>query len=119
MANINLKFKGDEYTISENKAFEVGEAVEDVLTISEIAAMSENPKFFKIAKCFGVMLRFAGAKVSDKEVHSEMMREVSALGDDAEEAKTLLAAQAMHSLMAVLMDGAPLDEDEGETPEKT
>jgi len=118
MGNITLKFKGEEYTIAESQAFEAAEQVEDVLTISEIAAMQANPKFVKIAKCFGVLLRFAGCKVSDRDVHSEMMAEVMKMSeDDATEAKEMLAAQAIGSLMAVLLDGAPED-DEAEDPKK-
>lgn len=109
MPNINLSFKGETYTIRDDQAFEAAEAVEDVMTIPEIVAMQAAPKFTKIARCFGAMLRFAGVKVSDREVHQEMMREISAMEGDADvsEAKELLAAQAIAALLSVLMDGAP------------
>lgn len=115
MAGIKLSFKGEEYTIAEDRAFEAAEAVEDVMTIQDLSAMMPNPKFTKIARCFGALLRFAGAKVSDADVRSEMMREISALTseDDQEQAKGLLAAQAIESLLTILMDGAP----EGEATE--
>jgi len=119
MPNITLSFKGTDYKILENSAFEVAEEVEEIVTLAELAKMQTNPKFVKIAKCLGVMLRFAGAKVSDKDVHSEIIREIAGLSEeDAGAAKDMLAAQAIGSLMAVLMDGAPID-DEAPAPEKT
>lgn len=112
MANIKLTWKGKDYTIPEKKAFEVGDEIEDVLTLYELAAMGKRPKFHKLARCFGIMLRFAGCKVSDREVHSEMMTQIkSGAGED------MVAANAVNALMAVLLDGAP--EGDGDSPEKT
>lgn len=111
---ITLEFKGEFYKISDDQAFEAGEIVEDIVTLSDIAAWGQSPKFFKLAKCFGALLRFAGCKVSNQDVHSEMMAQVKGAGDGAEE---LLAAQAVGSLVAILMDGAPGDDgDEDAAP---
>lgn len=110
---IAVEFKGVVYEIPDSRAFEAGEAVEDIVTLPEIAAWGENPKFFKLSRCFGALLRFAGCKVSDKEVHSEMMAQVKRAGDGGEE---LLAAQAVSALVAVLMDGAPEDDGEDAAP---
>jgi len=113
MANITLTWKGKAYTIPEKKAFEVGDEIEDVLTLYELAAMGERPKFHKLAKCFGIMLRFAGCKVSDRDVHSEMMRQIKdGAGED------MVAANAINALMAVLLDGAPEVSGEGDQPGK-
>ena len=112
MASITLTWKGKTYTIPEKKAFEVGDQIEDILTLSELAAMAERPKFHKLARCFAVMLRFAGCRVSDMEVHSQMMTQIK---NGAQE--DLVAANAVAALMAVLMDGAPEDGGGG-SPEK-
>ena len=112
MAKINLSYKGKSYVIPEKKAFEVGDQIEDILTLSELAAMAERPKFHKLARCFGVMLRFAGCKVSDIEIHKQMMTQIKN-GQDED----LVAANAVAALMAVLMDGAPEGDGE-ESPEK-
>ena len=112
MPNIKLTWNGKDYTIPEKKAFEVGDQIEDILTLSELAAMATRPKFHRLARCFGVMLRFAGCKVSDREVHSQMMTQIK---NGQEE--DLVAANAVSSLMAVLMDGAPEDEG-GDSSEK-
>ena len=115
MRNIVLSFKGEEFTILENQAFEVGEAVEDVVTLPELASWGSRPKFFKLARCFGVMLRFAGCKVSDQDVHREMMANVASAEEGGEE---ILAAQAVGALVAVLMNGAPDGDDAEDAPEK-
>lgn len=102
MPNIKLTWAGKDYTIPEKKAFEVGDEIEDVLTLYELAAMSEKPKFHKLARCFAIMLRCAGCKVSDRDVHSEMMRQVrTGAGEE------MVAANAVNALMAILLDGAP------------
>ena len=108
---ITLKFKGEVYTIPDDRAFEAGEAVEEIVTLPELAAWGERPRFFKLARCFGALLRFAGCKVSDRDVHDEMMGEVKSGDDGVDE---LLAAQAVGSLVAVLMNGAPEDEEEAD-----
>ena len=112
MANITMTWRGKEYTIPEKKVFEVGDQVEDVLTLGDLAAMGLKPKFHKLAKCFGVMLRFAGCKVSDREVHSEMMRQIRESGDEQS-----VASNAVDALWTVLLDGAPEGDGDGE-PEK-
>lgn len=116
MADIVLTFRGAEYRIPDEKAFQVGELVEEIVTISEMAALLRNPKFHVIARCFGVMLRFAGCKVSDREVHREMMARVKS-GEPG--AGQMAAIEALMAIGAILMDGAPTEDDgDGEPPEK-
>jgi len=115
MNSISLSFKGKTYSISDDQAFQAGEVVEDIVTLPELARWGDAPKFFKLSRCFGAMLRFAGCKVSDRDVHAEMMAQVKSGGEDQQE---LLAAQAVGALIAVLMNGAPEDDGEGEVPEK-
>lgn len=111
MAAIVMTFRGAEYRIPEEKAFAVGEQVEDIVTLPELMSWGAAPKFYKVARCYGVMLRAAGAKVSDAEIHREMMAQIAEIGaaggGDAEGAKAVLATQAVGSLIAVLMDGVP------------
>lgn len=117
MPNIRLSFRGTDYVIPEGKVFEVGEAIEEIATIGEIASWGKSPKFHKLARCFGEMLRYAGCKISDREVFSDIMAQIKAAGDEIEDpdkAKELVAVQAVHSLIAVLMDGAPESDGEGD-----
>lgn len=121
MANITLSFKGETFTIPETRAFEAGAAVEEVVTLAEMAQWGTAPKFFKLARAFGALLRFAGARVSDTEVKAEIdasiMRAVDA-GLQPGEANEMFAVSAMSQLQAVLFTGAP---EEGGTsaPGKT
>ena len=115
MADIRLTFKGAEYVIPDTRAFEVGMMVEDIVTLSQISKLFADPKFYTIARVYGAMLRFAGCKVSDREVLTEMMDKVKS-GEPG--AGRLAAIQALGAISAVLMDGAPTD-GEGSAPEKT
>lgn len=104
-----MTFRGKEYRIPDEKAFAVGEQVEDIVTLPELMSFGTAPKFHKVARCYGAMLRHAGAQVSDREVYAEMMAQIAAVGTegDAEAAKAVLATQAVGALIAVLMDGVP------------
>ena len=104
MPDIRIKFKDQDYLIPDSRAFEVGMAVEEIITLGRLGKLLEDPKFHVIAKCFGVMLRFAGAKVSDRDVLAEMMAKVK--GNEAG-AGRLAAVEALMMIGAVLMDGAP------------
>lgn len=121
MAGITLSFKGETFTIPEAKAFEAGAAVEEVVTLSEMAQWGAAPKFFKLARAFGALLRFAGARVSDTEVKAEIdasiLRAVET-GTDEGAANEMFAVSAMAQLQAVLFTGAP-DDAGGKPPGKT
>ena len=112
MTSITLSFKGQTFTIPENRAFEAGAAVEEVVTLAEMAQWGNAPKFFKLARAFGALLRFAGARVSDTEVKAEIdasiLRAVEA-GLEADAAGELFAVQAMAQLQAVLFTDAPTE----------
>lgn len=119
MQRITLSWKGKDFVIRESEAFEAGEAVEEIVTLAELASYAERPKFRKLARCYGALLRFAGASVTDAEIHSAMMDEIKAMEDTGQDVR-LLAADAVSTLMHVLMDGAPADAaDEGAPKKKT
>jgi hypothetical protein len=111
MADIVIAFNGEEFTIPEIRAFEIGERVEDIASLPEVLSWAKTPKFFKMARCIGVMLRAAGGRMTDKDVHKQMMADFGAGNPSAYFA-------ALSSLVAVLMDGAPPNTGGGE-PEKT
>lgn len=116
MADIVLSFRGETYRVPDHRAFELGELVEDVVTLGQIPDLLANPKFFRIARCYGVMLRFAGCKVSDREVHEEMMAKLKS-GEPG--AGRMAAIEGLMAIGSVLMDGAPPSDGEGEAPGKT
>ena len=119
MAGIDLNFRGQTYSIAENRMFEVAEEIEDIVTLGEITTWGRNPKFTKISRCFGTMLRFAGCTVTDSDVYKDMMASITKLSEEGSEdqARGLMAAQAVSALMAVLMGGAP-ESDGADAPEK-
>lgn len=112
MRAINITFKGKTYTIPAHKAFAAADAVEDIATLAVIGGWQTNPHFSKMARCYGVLLRFAGANVSDEEVKSEIMDQIKAMnveaksGVDVDRGK-LFHLQAIEQLIAVIMDGMP------------
>lgn len=100
MADIVIAFQGEEYVIPEARAFEIGERVEDVASLPEVLGWAKTPRFHKMARCIGVMLRAAGGRMTDKDVHKQMMADFTSGNPAAYFA-------ALSSLVAVLMDGAP------------
>ena len=116
MPDIVLTFRGQDYRVPDDKAFALGEVVEEIVTIAEIPALLKNPKFYTIARCYGAMLRFAGCKVSDRDVHRDMMARLKSADPGAGK---IAAVEALMTIASVLMDGAPLDEaGEGDSPGK-
>jgi predicted secreted protein len=100
MGDIILKFRGQEFSIPDSRAFEAGEAVEEIASLMEVSSWHRRPKFHKMARCVGALLRMAGSKASDREVHADMMAGFSA-GNAAEH------LGALNMLLSVMMDGAP------------
>lgn len=101
MPALVMKFRGGEYTIPENRAFEVGGDVEEVASLFEVISWMKAPKFHKMARCLGVMLRAAGCDVEDREVYGELMASVTSSGSND------YMTSALFGLVALMMDGAP------------
>ena len=112
MKKITIEWAGETYTIKESDAFAVGEMIEEIIPLTELAAMKDHPKFHKIARCYSVMINYAGGNTTPGYVHSAMMKEIKAA--DGTETQGLLAITALAILMEFLMDGAPeFDGDDG------
>jgi hypothetical protein len=118
MTAIKLTWKGKEYRIPAEKAFAVGEQVEDVVSLAEIWGWGNKPKFFKIARAYAVMLRFAGCKVSDGDVHKAITDSLlRAAKSGVAGGENLFAVSSIAQLTTVLTMGmteALGDESEGE-----
>jgi len=112
MADIKIVFRGDTFTIPDTKAFMVGEIVEDIASLQEVFSWLRQPRYFKMSRCLGAMLRFAGSRASDEDVHAELMAQLS--GGRADE-----LIGSIYMLTAVLMHGAPESKKgEEDEPEK-
>lgn len=110
MADIKIIFRDEEFIIPESRAFEIGERVEEIASLPEVLGWAKRPQFFKMARCIGVMLRAVGGRMTDKDVHKQMMADFGA-GNPA------AYFGALSSLIGVLMDGAP--QGKGDKQEKT
>jgi hypothetical protein len=102
--SVELIWKGRAYRIAEDEAFAAGEALEDVVTLIELATWGRNMKFRKLARAYAALLNFAGAEVTPQEVHAEFMASVRTAQKGGPE---VFAVRAAATLMAILMDGAP------------
>ena len=100
---ITLEWQGREYVIPAEKAFQIGEQVEDIIAITDLPDLAARPNFHKIARVYGTMLRFAGARVTDEEIWKLFMSELKA---GNAEGKQNVAGQAVTMLTVMLMDGA-------------
>lgn len=108
MKAIKIEWRGETLVIGESETFELGEQLEEITSLAELAAMGEKPKFHKLARCYAEMINFAGGQATPKEIHTEMMDQIKSGSDEG----VLMIATAIASLIAILMDGAPDDLDE-------
>lgn len=110
-----LEWAGKSYTLTEDQAFEAGEALEEVITLSQLTAMGANIKFFKLARAYSAMLAVIGVQAPPGAVHSAMMTQIKDLAGKAgateDQAGRLFASHAVQQLVEILMDGAPSDGD--------
>ena len=84
MNTLKIEWKGETLTINENEAFEVGERIEEIVTLAELAEMGNKPKFHKLARCYAEMINFAGGNTTPREIHSEMMAQMKGDNDGGE-----------------------------------
>lgn len=114
MPNIRFHWKGKELVIPETKAFEAGDAVEQIVTLSDFHLWGQRVKWFTVARAFGALARMAGAKVTDSEVHAEIMATLQRQGaaiqkGEQVEGESMFAIAAVQALQAVLLQAIPED----------
>lgn len=112
---ITIKWQGETFTLNEEEAFLAADGIEDILTIGQLSAMMSDPrniKFVKIARCYALMLNEAGASVKPKQVHNEFMKAKANSGGTE---LRLVALKACSTLLEILMDGAPTNEEGGDS----
>ena len=114
MKNIKIEWKGKKIVILESDAFELGEAIEEVVSLTALAQMAEKPQFHKLARCFSIMINYGGGVSTPSEVHKLMMQQVK---DGGEQGKAMLVVEAVQTLITILMDGAPTEADGADTTE--
>lgn len=113
MKVITLEYAGKEYTINEDEVFLACDAVEDVLTLGEMAEMMQDArriKFSKLADAYAALLQEAGASVNRKQIHKQFRAALSKGADGG----LMAAREALAQLINVLMDGAETGEGDKE-----
>jgi hypothetical protein len=109
MPDIKLRYKGAEYTIPEDRAFQIGERVEQIATLGEISAWQARPQYHRMARCIGEVLRFAGCKTSDREVMAELMASLKSTDVD-------FLGAVLVALIGVLTDGMLIEPNADDAP---
>ncbi|MBX9758704.1 MAG: hypothetical protein K2Y29_07985 [Beijerinckiaceae bacterium] len=74
-SDFKMSWDGVDYSIPKDRILGAIDAVEDVVTISQIHTMLADPekiRFRKVARAFGELLRYAGAKISDEAIYEGM-----------------------------------------------
>lgn len=112
-SNLTIQWQGKDYTILASDAFDVADQIEDVITISEIPSLAAKPKLTTIAKVYGIMLRYAGAKVRDDEIRSAILREMK-----SGQTENMMADGVILALLEILFDGATNDDEDAPEPKK-
>lgn len=119
MSDITIKFRGEDYTIPEHRAFEAADAIETWYSnrfpgksaLFDLMNQGQSPNYTVIANCIALLLRVAGAKAQADEVWRDMMARIR-------EGEPVVHMSTVTSLIAVLMDGAP-EKKSGGDQEKT
>ena len=109
---ITVSYKDKEYTINEVEVLEVCDAVEDFVTLGELAEMLSHPKrikFGKLASAYASMLRAIGAPATKSEIHQEFRASLGSGSDGVKNAQEVLS-----SLTNILMDGSSQGGGEGD-----
>jgi len=110
---IGLEYDGKEYTINENEVFTVCDAIEDVLTLGEMAEMMQDSRkirFAKLASAYAALLREAGAPVDAQKMHREFRQSLTGNAANG----VAKAQEALAGLVNILMDGAEPSEGDKE-----
>lgn len=107
MPDIKIAWKGKTYTIPESKAFLAGEAVEEVVTLAEMASWGRHVRFHKLARAFAALAGVAGVRVTPEDVLKEMMAQLAKFAGNQEGAAELFAVRAIAQLQEVLVGALP------------
>lgn len=118
MTPIRFTFQGKDYVIPAMEAFAAGEAVEDIVPLSQIQDCAENARYFKLARAMSVLLGFAGANVPAQLIQADITAELAKAGRAAskgvkvEHSMLRCIAEAIGALTVCLTHGMPVMESD-------
>lgn len=69
---IKIAWEGKEYVIPDDRVMLAIAKVEEIVTLPELGDMLETGKvqFSRVAMAYGAILRYAGAQITDRDVHA-------------------------------------------------
>jgi len=114
MQDIVLVWSGEELQIKASNILHLVEQVEEIITLPELANATQSGKIplARLAKAYGVTLRYAGFKVTDEQVYEGMF----ANGDRR---AVMAAINTLYSIMVPLVPPVALQEkEEGRSKKK-
>ena len=116
MQSVEFDWNGATYSITEDQVFEVVAELEEVITLSELAAMEDKIKFNKLASAFTVVLSFVGVPAKQVDVYRALMNDVRNGGEN----ELKLVMTVVTTLVNILMGGSPeAEETTGDAKKKT
>jgi hypothetical protein len=96
--DVSLEWQGTRYTIPHNRVLRTIASIEDVITLGGLARNSRELQPGKISLAFGIMLRAAGADVTDEDVYDGMF-----VSDGGEFELLQRASEAVILLLAMML----------------
>ena len=114
MANLTINWDGKDYSVPEDQAFELIEAIEQHITLPELMMMigTGKPNFSALARPFYAMLTQAGVRNAPSLIELRRMLVAEGMANalnQSSSAKPVTgnAMQAIAAMIEILMDGAP------------
>lgn len=114
MSTVKIKWDGKEVTLTPDMAFELTDAVEDVLTFGQLVQMrmdGANIRFAKLSKAYAAMLGAVGIKATPQEVYAVFAAQLR--GEDGPD-RIGYAVTVIDWLISAMLDGAPEGDGEAE-----
>jgi hypothetical protein len=117
MQSIKIKWNDQEVTLTEDMAFQVTDAVEDVITFGQLVRMrsdSHNIRFAKLAKAYAAMLGAVGIKATAAEVYKAFAAQLRGDGGENGLDRVGYAVEVLDWLIITMLDGAPQGDGDAE-----
>ena len=104
--SITLGWNAQEFIVPSDKVLGAIGVVEDVVTFPElIAMMSGKPNMSRLARAYGAVLRYAGARITDEEIYDGLFKPGEVHHQIATAINTLLAMMTPPSALGATSEG--------------
>ena len=119
---VTFEWKGDDYTIPADKVLPIIADVESIITFVELAAALDSGTKVPLATLsmvYGMVLRYAGADVSDDECYEAMFGDTGQNSNMAMAMQTLVYMMMPPGVLKKLQAAEAVDGDAPSGPKKT